>query len=55
MEHGEKIPQDVQDEVKKAVEECKGALESEDAEEIKGKVSALQVSECGKFKRRSYP
>lgn len=44
VEHGDKIPQDVKDEVKTAVEECKAAMESEDAEEIQGKVSALQVS-----------
>lgn len=33
----------MKEEVKKAVEETKAVLESDDAEEIKSKVSALQV------------
>lgn len=42
-EHGDKVPEEVKEEVKKAVEEAKGVLESEDTEIIKEKVSALQV------------
>lgn len=45
VEHGDKIPEDVKDTVKKAIEECRAAMESDDAEEIKSKVSALQVSD----------
>lgn len=44
MEHKEKIPEEVKAEVQKAIDEVKAVQESEDAEDIKAKVQALQVS-----------
>lgn len=43
MEHKDKIPEDVKTEVQKAIDDVKAVQESEDVEEIKAKVQALQV------------
>lgn len=43
MEHKDKIPEDVKTEVQKAIDDVKAVQESEDLEEIKAKVQALQV------------
>lgn len=45
MEHKDKLPEDVKAEVQKAIDDVKAVQESEDAEDIKAKVQALQVSE----------
>lgn len=43
MEHKDKIPEEVKADVQKAIDELKAVMESEDAEDIKEKVQALQV------------
>ena len=43
VEHKDKIPEDVRTEVQKAIDDVKAVQESEDAEDIKAKVQALQV------------
>lgn len=54
LEHKDKIPEEVKEEVTKAVEACKAALESEDTEEIQSKVSELQVrNECCRLYSRT--
>lgn len=45
MEHKDKIPEEVKVDVQKAIDDVKAVLESEDAEDIKAKVQALQVRE----------
>ncbi|CAM9252387.1 unnamed protein product [Ascophyllum nodosum] len=42
VEHKDKIPEDVRTEVQKAIDDVKAVQESEDAEDIKAKVQALQ-------------
>lgn len=44
LEHKDKIPEEVKADVQKAIDELKAVMESEDAEQIKEKVQALQVS-----------
>ena len=43
LEHKDKIPEEVKADVQKAIDELKAVMESEDAEDIKEKVQALQV------------
>lgn len=43
MEHKDKIPEEVKADVQKAIDDLKAVMESEDAEDIKEKVQALQV------------
>lgn len=44
VEHKDKIPEDVKAEVQTAIDAVKAVQESEDDEDIKAKVQALQVS-----------
>ncbi|CAM9680983.1 unnamed protein product [Ectocarpus sp. 4 AP-2014] len=44
LEHKDKIPEDVKADVQKAIDELKAVMESEDAEQIKEKVQALQTA-----------
>ncbi|CAB1101413.1 HSP70 [Ectocarpus sp. CCAP 1310/34] len=44
LEHKDKIPEDVKADVQKAIDELKAVMESEDTEEIKEKVQALQTA-----------
>ncbi|CAM9829709.1 unnamed protein product [Scytosiphon promiscuus] len=44
LEHKDKIPEEVKADVQKAIDELKAVMESEDAEEIKEKVQALQTA-----------
>ncbi|CAM9881393.1 unnamed protein product [Laminaria digitata] len=44
LEHKDKIPEEVKVEVQKAIDDVKAVLESEDAEDIKAKVQALQTA-----------
>lgn len=46
VEHKDKIPEDVKTDVQKAIDDVKAVQESEDSEEIKAKVQALQVRFC---------
>ena len=43
LEHKDKIPEEVKVDVQKAIDDVKAVQESEDAEDIKAKVQALQV------------
>ena len=43
-EHGEKLEAEVKDEVQKAIDEAKAVKDSDDLDEIKAKISALQQS-----------
>ena len=43
LEHKDKIPEEVRADVLKAIDDVKAVQESEDAEDIKAKVQALQV------------
>ncbi|CAM9180290.1 unnamed protein product [Ectocarpus sp. 12 AP-2014] len=44
LEHKDKIPEDVKADVQKAIDEVKAVMESEDTEQIKEKVQALQTA-----------
>ncbi|CAN0046279.1 unnamed protein product, partial [Ectocarpus fasciculatus] len=44
LEHKDKIPEEVKADVQKAIDELKAVMESEDAEQIKEKVQALQTA-----------
>lgn len=44
LEHKDKIPEEVKADVQKAIDELKAVMESEDADDIKEKVQALQVN-----------